>query len=128
MQRTGTYNPLLSTSSGPSATTSDKIRKYARDDQTQILGTVTVCNCVIPTQIRGDFLSRLGSKAELGRARHVKDDELRLEEDVAVDRESNTCVGLDTTEAGCEKSLVIVYNGCARTVRRGNLQLPVAGA
>ncbi len=87
-----------------------------------------MCICVIPAQIREDFLSGLGSKAELGRARHVEDDELRLEEDVAVDGESNTCVGLDTTEAGCEKSLVFLYDGCARTVERGNLQLPVAGA
>ena len=89
---------------------------------------MTVCNLVIPAHSRGNFLSGLGSKAELGRARHVEDDELRLEEDVAVDGEANAGVGLDTTEAGCETSLDFLYNGCARTVGRGHLQLPVAGA
>lgn len=68
--------------------------------------------------MRGSFLSGLGSKAELGWARHVEDDELGLEEDVAVDGEANACIGLDTTEAGCEGSLVSLYNSRARTVRR----------
>ena len=58
------------------------------------------------SQFRGNFLSGLGSKAELGRAGHVEDNELRLEEDVAVDGESNACVGLDTAEAGCDTLLV----------------------
>ena len=71
-----------------------------------LLGTVTECNTVNSAHSRGNFLSGLGSKAELGRARHVEDNELRLEEDVAVDGESDACVGLDTTEAGCDTSLV----------------------
>ena len=61
-----------------------------------------MCSFVIPAHIRGNFLSRFGSKAELGWAGHVEDDELRFKEDVAVDGEANACVGLDTTEASCE--------------------------
>ena len=91
-------------------TTSVEIRKYARDYLTEILGTVTICSFVIPAHITGNFLSRLGSKAELGWAGHVEDDELRLEEDVAVNGEANACIGLDTTEAGCEVSLVTVVH------------------
>jgi hypothetical protein len=37
-----------------------------------------------------------------GRARHVKGDELRLEEDVAVDLEVGAAVGLDCAEAVCD--------------------------
>ena len=99
-------------------TTSDEIRKYARDYLTEVLGTVTICSFVIPAHITGNFLSGLGSKAELGWAGHVKDDELRFEEDVAIDGETNACVRLDTTEAGCEVSLVPFYNSRARTVGR----------
>ena len=74
---------------------------------------------------RANFLSGLGSKAELRRAGHVEDNELRLEEDVAVDGESDSGVGLDTTEAGCNMLLVSLLR---RNSGKGNLQLPVAGA
>ena len=40
----------------------------------------------------------------MGRAGHVENDELRLEEDVTVDREANTGVALDTTETSCPTS------------------------
>ena len=99
-------------------TTSVEIREYARNYLTEILGTVTVRGFVIPAHMIGNFLSRLGSKAELGWAGHVKNDELRFEEDVAVDGEANARVRLDTTEAGCEVSLVPFYNSRARTVGR----------
>ena len=49
-------------------------------------------------------LSGLGSEAELGHVA-VEDDELRLEEDVAVDGEPDAGVGLDATEASCESWL-----------------------
>ena len=73
------------------------------------------------SQFRGNFLSGLGSKAELGRARHVEDNELRLEEDVAVDGETNACVGLDATEAGYDTSLVSLYKWLRTNSGKGKL-------
>lgn len=44
-------------------------------------------------------LSRLWSESELRSARHVKNDELRFEENVPVNREPNAGVSLDTSKA-----------------------------
>ena len=116
----GTYNAVLSTKPGPLGIMAGEIRKYERKN----LGRYfryddSMYPCYSRSQSRGNFLSGLGSKAELGRAGHVEDNELRLEEDVAVDGEPNAGVGLDTTEAGCETSLVFLYNACARIVGKG---------
>lgn len=48
-----------------------------------------------------NFLSGLGSKSELRRAGAIENNELRLEEDVAINGEPDAGVGLDTTEASC---------------------------
>lgn len=66
--------------------------------------------------------SGFGSESELGRTGHVKDDELRLEEDVSVDRETDPGVSLDTTEACC------IPLDTANKAWNVHLLLPVAGA
>lgn len=50
------------------------------------------------------ILQRLGGESKLRSTRSVgEDDELRFEEDVAVDGETDAGVGLETAEASCSR-------------------------
>jgi len=52
-------------------------------------------------------LADTGRETKLRRAGALEDDELGLEEDVAVDGEADASVRLDTTEAGCRRVISI---------------------
>ncbi len=85
-----------------------------------------ICNASTPLS-RLPFPGWLGSESKLRRTRKVEDDELRFEEDIAEDRESNSGIRLDTAEASCNFRLACGLNPFIPTTGK-NLLLPLTGA
>lgn len=72
---------------------------------------------IAPTlSVNGNHLGWLGGNPELRVSSVVEDDELALEEDIAIDGESDTCIALETTVAG----RATVFNGSVVEVGAGN--------